>query len=136
VTPYDDVDAVVACANLADRAGATGFEIGYTREGVPVEDAGWYAYAIYHGAWLTAQELCSPADAAEALARRILEGGRCRCGRPSTVSPLLGVGCLWRREGRAWVSSCNAPSVRVEGRRGDLEAMRRAMTGREQERPW
>lgn len=121
-------DAVVACADLVGRAGAVGFEIGYAHEDVPVEEAGWYAQAIYQGARLMVDEHRSPTAAAMALAERILTGGTCRCGQPVALTD--GVpGCRWQLMGKQWQPGCDAPSLRVEGKRGDRMAMERALAG-------
>lgn len=125
-------DAVVACADLVGRAGAKGFEIGYLHDDVPFEQAGWYAHAQYRGARLTVEDRRSPSEAALALAERLLNGASCRCGNLVTLND-DGPGCRWQLQGKAWQPGCDAPSVRVDGRRGDLPAMNRAMR-REAER--
>jgi len=128
VADFHDEDAVVACADLVGRSGARGFEIGYLHDDVPVEDAGWYASAQYRGAWLVAENHRGPAEAAEALALRILKGGKCRCGKLVALSTTGAIAfpdahmadgsrwtakdaaragqCLWRRNGRQWVPGC------------------------------
>src|SRR5687768_10033757 len=76
-----DEDALVAAADVVGRTGATGFEIGYVHDNVPVHLAGWYAHAQYRGARIVEEDHAGPAEAAEALARRVLTGGRCtHCG--------------------------------------------------------
>lgn len=119
-------DAVVACADLVGRAGASGFELGYLHDDVPIEQAGWYAHAQYRGARMTVEDRCSPSEAALALAERLLRGAACRCGLQVTLNDDV-PGCRWRLQGKAWKPSCDVPSVRVDGRRGDLPAMNRAM---------
>ncbi|MDQ3432039.1 MAG: hypothetical protein M3467_07455, partial [Actinomycetota bacterium] len=54
---------------------------------------------------VTVEDHRSPVEAAEALARRLLDGGVCaHCGR--TVSLSTGPGCRWTRMGRTWVRGC------------------------------
>lgn len=75
-----DEDALFAAADLVGRTGAKSFEIGYLHDDVPAAEAGWYAHAQYKGARIT-EEGAGPVEAAEALARRLLAGGKCtRCG--------------------------------------------------------
>lgn len=112
-------DVIVACADLAGRAGARSFEIGYLREDVPPEEAGWYAQATYRGAHLSSGEHATPSAAALILAERLLSGATCRCHRPVSLSDRQD-GCRWQLVGRRWQPGCDAPPVR---------AMQRAMTG-------
>lgn len=119
-------DAVIACADLVGRTGASDFEIGYLHDNVPVEDAGWYAVAKYKGARITAEEHQSPTTAAMALAERLLAGATCRCRRPVSMSDSM-PGCRWRLNGRRWEPGCDAESIHVQGERGDVEAMQRAL---------
>lgn len=120
-------DLVVACADLVNRAGGIDFEIGYVREDVPIEDAGWYAMASWRGTRVIADEKSSPGEAALGLAQRILGGGVCRCGRPVSLSDTV-TGCRWRLMGNHWQPGCNRPSIDVTGsQRGDLPAMGRAL---------
>lgn len=119
-------DAVVACADLVGRAGASDFEIGYIRDDVPAEEAGWYAVATYKGARIIADEHRSPVTAAVALSERLLRDAMCRCRRPVALSD-DGQGCRWQLLGKRWEPGCDAPPVRVPGERGDHAAMVRAM---------
>jgi hypothetical protein len=64
-----NIDAVLACMDLAGRSGATEFNFGYAREGVPVDQAGWWAYAAYRGARVIVEERRSPGEAAMAPRR-------------------------------------------------------------------
>lgn len=75
----DDVDtlAVMAHADLVGRTGATELQIGYLHDGVPTEQADWWATARYRGAKVTVEHHIGPVEAVEALARRLLTGGRC-----------------------------------------------------------
>lgn len=63
-------DAVIACADLVGRAGATQFKLGYLHDDVPIEEAGWYAHAQYRGARITVDDRRSPSEAALAFAER------------------------------------------------------------------
>lgn len=119
-------DAVIACADLVGRAGASGFEIGYIRDDVPAEEAGWYAVAFYQGARIQTDEHQSPTLAAMALSERLLSGASYRCGQPVTMSDRK-PGCRWRLVGQAWEPGCNAAPVKVSGQRGNYAAMNRAM---------
>lgn len=122
-------DAVEACADLVGRAGATEFKIGYLHDNVPVEQAGWYAHAEYRGTRITVDDRRSPSEAALALAERLLHGAACRCGRTVTLADGR-PGCRWRLAGKRWEPGCDAPVVKVQGPRGDLGAMNRAMRRR------
>lgn len=128
--PWMHGDAVVACADLVDRCGATGFEIGYVHDDVPVDEAGWYAHATFKGARLIASDHRSPSAAALGLAERILAGGRCRCGQLTTLQDRQ-PGCRWQLMGKRWEPGCDAPPLSPDGTRGDLGAMRAAMNRRE-----
>lgn len=119
-------DAVVACADLVGRCGATEFKIGWLHDDVPIEQAGWWAHAQYRGARISVDERRSPSEAALALAERLLRGAACRCGNTVTLADGRD-GCRWRLLGKRWEPGCDAPSVKVQGRRGDLGAMNRAM---------
>lgn len=122
-------DAIVACADLVGRAGASAFEIGYLHDDVPVEEASWYASASYRGARIVAEEHRSPTTAAMDLAERILRGAMCRCRKPVTLSDAR-PGCRWTLVGRRWQPSCDAEPIHVTGAdRGDLAAMQRAAAG-------
>lgn len=123
-----DEDALMAAADLVGRTGAKSFEIGYLHDDVPAAEAGWYANAQYKGARIT-EEGAGPIEAAEALARRLLAGGKCtRCGGLIALSSsgafaypsaTLTDGtkwtaedakaakqCRWTRMGRRWEAAC------------------------------
>lgn len=119
-------DVLKACADLVGRAGASNFEIGYVRDDVPVEDAQWYAHAQYRGARIIVQDHRSPSSAAFALAERLLSGATCRCRKPVALSDGA-PGCRWRLMGPRWEPGCDAESVHVDARRGDLAAMQEAL---------
>lgn len=123
-------DAVVACADLIGRTGATGLELGYVHDDVPVEDAGWYAHATYRGTRLMTEDHRSPSAAALALAERLLAGGMCRCGQRVTLDDDR-PGCRWQLMGKRWEPGCDAEPIHMaEGSRGDLGAMQAQMANR------
>ena len=126
-------DAVVACADLVGRAGASGFEMGWTCPHVPdgpddhnCPDVTWHAHAQYQGARIMTDEHQSPSTAALALAQRLLDGAKCRCREPVTLSDAQ-PGCRWQLVGKRWEPGCDVEPVRVDGARGDHAAMVRAM---------
>jgi hypothetical protein len=133
-------DAVIACADLVGRAGASGFEIGWTCPHVPDEpddhncpDVTWHATAAYRGARIMTAEHRSPTLAAVALSERLLSGAACRCGEPVTLADDE-PGCRWTLAGKRWEPGCDVPPVHVKGRRGDRVALARAMAERERTR--
>lgn len=126
LTAMDD-DAIVACADLVGRTGATAFQIGYLHDDVPVEQAGWFAHAQFRGARISVEDHRGPVEAAEALCRRLLTGAKCRCGRLVALSDEGAIAfdghladgsrwtteqaaaagqCRWRRMGPRWVRGC------------------------------
>lgn len=124
---YMNEEAIVACVDLVGRAGASGFEIGYLHDDVPVEEASWYAHAQYRGARFTAEDHRSPAAAALALAGRLLDGATCRCLQPIALTE-LGEGCRWQLIGRRWEPGCDAAPIAMgAGQRGDHAAMTLAL---------
>lgn len=130
-------DVVLAVAHLADRAGAQEFQLSWdcphTIDEVPethnCPDVVWRAEVRYRGARIITKDFASPSAAAIALAERILDGATCRCGQLVSLSA-SSPGCRWRLVGAEWTPGCNVPPVSVPGRRGDLEAMNRAMRRR------
>lgn len=131
MTP-DEEAVVVACANLAYRAGATGMELGYLGDPQgPMAQAQWYAYATYRGARIMTGDHTSPAAAAMALAIRLLAGATCRCGQPVTLTDAP-TGCRWTLDGKRWEPGCDAPPIRIAGAdRGDRTAMIAALWKRQ-----
>lgn len=130
---YMNDDVVMACAELVGRSGASGFEIGYLHDDVPIEEAGWYAHAQFKGARITVQDHRSPSSAALALGERLLRGATCRCLNTVSLSDAR-PGCRWRLVGKRWEPGCNAKPVKVPGARGDLAAMQQALGNRAQRR--
>jgi hypothetical protein len=123
--PALDEDAVKACAGLVSRTGATAFQIGYLSDDPP---HGWYAYAQYRGARISADDQPGPVEAADALARKLLTGAVCQhCqglvtltsagavaypgmmtdGTTRTAAELAAKPqCRWTRMGARWVAGC------------------------------
>lgn len=127
-------DAVVACADLAERCGAQGLELGYLHDDVPIEEAGWYAHANYRGARMTVSGHRSQSAAALALAERLLRGGMCKCGQTVALSDDDRPGCQWQLVSKRWEPGCTTPPMRVRpGGRGDLTALRQATKHPEQD---
>lgn len=125
------IDVVIACTDLAGRAGARELELAWTCPHTPGEpddhtcpDVTWNATAHYRGARIQTAGHRSPTTAAMALAERLLSGATCRCRQPVTLSDNK-PGCRWRLIGQAWEPGCDAPSVRYDGARGDHAAMHR-----------
>jgi len=124
---------VIACADLIGRSGARQFEIGYLDDDVPIDKARWYAHAMFRGTRITVADHAGPEQAAMALARRILTGAKCSCGRLValredgavafrkatmadgtrwTAEEAANAGqCLWRLIGDRWEPSCPVPAV-------------------------
>lgn len=133
MSPVGYINVIVACADLVVRAGASGFELGWTCPHVPDQpddhtcpDITWHAHAQYQGARIMIADRHTPTEAAMALAVRLLTGADCRCGKPVTFADGRD-GCRWALVGQRWEPGCDAPPVRVDGRRGDHAAMVRAM---------
>lgn len=127
-----DEDAVIAAVELVGRTGAREMEMGYIHDDVPSEEAGWYAHAQYRGARITAEDHRGPVEAAEALARQLLDGALCtHCrglvalsdagamvypgsartdGTTWTAEAVAEVAarpqCRYRRIGKRWVRGC------------------------------
>jgi hypothetical protein len=106
-SPGFDEDAFHAAADLIGRTGAVSFQVGYLHDDVPAEQAGWYAHAQYRGARVTAEDHRNPVDAAEALARRLLTGGKCtKCGKLISLGDSGPDSCRWTRMGKRWEAGC------------------------------
>lgn len=134
--------AVVACADLVQRTGASQFQIGRTEisgpDGKVVALGPWFASCAYQGKPIQVEGFDGPQEAADALAIRLLTGGKCRCGRLVALTPLgatahdgtLADGtrwtvqearqagqCRWRRTGDRWNPDCPDPADRKKARR-------------------
>lgn len=115
-----DMDRLIAAYDLIGRMGMANFEVGYNDE--DPEDCCWYARCETGDGQGFLVEGKSRADlAAEALARKLSNGGRCtHCGKVSTLwtagaEDSAGVGqqnrawiCYWHREGKMWHRGCEA----------------------------
>lgn len=122
-------DRLIAAVDLVGRSGAREFEAGYLHDDVPIEQADWWASALYRGTKIQVEHELSPVDAAEALAFRILTGSKCNhChklvalsddGAFAFVNATLIDGtewkakdvarlgqCRWRRVGPKWIRGC------------------------------
>lgn len=128
-TDHFNEDAVMACADLVDRTGAAGFEIGHLDD--DPTNPRWYAHAQWRGTRISVDERRSPTEAANALAERLLRNATCRCGRVVALSGDRPERCRWRLMGPRWEPGCDAPPIRMgEGTRGDVGALQRAMRER------
>lgn len=118
-----DGAALRAVADLGGRTGAREFQFSCQYPELPYEQRSWWAMARYEGARLMADGHTSAAQACDALARRMLDGGQCQgCGKLSFVANEDGyrVGgaqqaaraqregiCRWSRGGGArWSRAC------------------------------
>lgn len=111
-----DQDAIVACAEIVGRSGASKFEHGYLHDGVPVEQAGWYAIATYRGGTrIIVENMPGPSEAADGLARKLLNGAKCtNCGKVVSLSDriqpvgdvTLSTGEFWPAQARATAGQC------------------------------
>jgi hypothetical protein len=98
-----DEDAVIACVDLAARTGAAQFEIGFASDDAPHQ---WYASARYRGARIMVKDQPGPVEAADAMARRLLDGARCTHCKRTVVLSGTGLVCRWRRMGDRWERGC------------------------------
>lgn len=115
-----DQDALNASLDLIERAGAHAFEVGYLREDVPTDQADWYAVAEYRGSKVMVEHRAGPVEAAEALARKLLNGGQCaHCGQVVSISGNRPGVCRWTRQADKWVRGC-VDTHREGDRRTDL----------------
>jgi len=124
-----DPDLVTATTELARRCGARHFEYGPLRDDVPIEQAGWWAKAIFNGAVMMVDNKPDPNSALNALAEELTAGAQCRrCGGLVALSDngamaypdsprsdgtrwtreeIEAAGqCRWRRVGPRWQYGC------------------------------
>lgn len=120
-----DEDAAVAAVNLIGRTGANGVDFGYDEA-----DGSWWASAEFIQKTVTVSGNRGPVEALEALARRLLTDATCKCGRVVALSGNDPGLCRWTRNGRAWESGCTASPIKVDGERGDVQALRAALAER------
>lgn len=125
--PDTDMDRLIAAYDLIGRAGLADFEVGY--DDSLGEGAWWYAKcSTGHGQTFMVAGRQSPDLAAEALARKIANGGRCtHCGKVTSLHPypytegmprpkgVLSSVCYWNRAGKQWVRGC--AETHAEGER-------------------
>jgi hypothetical protein len=126
--PIDlDQDALHATIDLVGRTGATQLQFGYLHDDVPVHQADWWAHAQYRGARIAVEHHAGPIEALEALARRLLTGAKCKCGKLVALSDTEAVAfegrlldgttwtpqqaaaagqCRWHRNGPRWTRGC------------------------------
>ncbi len=110
-------DRLDAALDAIGRSGAQHLEVGYLNEDAPTsEQADWYATAQWRGTKITAEHHTGPAEAAEALVRKVLDGGTCvHCA--NTISLTAGHRglCRWTRQGNRWTRGCT--DTHPEGQR-------------------
>jgi hypothetical protein len=103
-----DVDALNAALDLVGRTGAHQLDIGYLNDDVPIDQADWYATATWRGAKLIVEHRTGPVEAAEALARKLINGATCtHCSRVMSLSGDRAGVCRWTRHGDKWVRGCS-----------------------------
>lgn len=106
--PALDYPAFHAAVDLVGRTGADNVEFGFLNDNVPTEEADWWAAAHYKpkGAKVVVEDYPGPVQAMEALARQLIDGGRCTiCDRPISLDP-DSTSCTWTRMGNKWVPQC------------------------------
>lgn len=103
-----DEDAVIAAVDLIGRSGGTDFELGYLHDDVPVNEASWWAKANYRGTRIFVEDRQGPDEAADALARQVLDGGTCtHCFKETVIKGNNDARhCRWYRSGNRWVRGC------------------------------
>lgn len=101
-------DRLVAAVSLVGRTGASDFEIGYLRDDVPIHEAEWWAKANYQGTRVYVQNRAGPVQAAEALARKVANGGLCTgCAKIIKVGRGPASKCVWTRVGDDYLRGCD-----------------------------
>lgn len=128
--------ALIAAVDLGQRAGASGgFEFGWDDDDNPTE---FYAEVAFKSHKVRG-EGPHPQAAGIDLARKLLTGGKCRCGKlvalddegaaafdqaqmadgtTWTADEAAAAGqCRWRLVGNRWEPSCDVPPIRVKGER-------------------
>jgi hypothetical protein len=121
----EDRTPLLALASLCERGGSTGMEFGYSDDGT------WYAHADMGPARLRVERLPDPTLAAYALAMHMLRISVCRCGKRVSLIASDEKHCHWTlSHEKLWHPACNAPTIRVNAARGDLDAMEAAFAQR------
>jgi hypothetical protein len=124
-----DEELLIAATDLVRRTGCIDLEVGHS------DDAGrkWYAVARYQGAKII-YESTGPDLAAFGLAVKLIDGGRCKCGRLASLVGDSDPGhCRWSREGKRFNSDCDAPPMTV-GKPGDIADAERQWRQRSHDR--
>lgn len=114
-----DRDMVIAAVKLIERAGGQDFEVGHLEDDVPAHQARWWAKCRIRnhpklgeaaGNVVMVEELPGPDYAAEALARKLVDGGQCqhckkqiRLNAPRSERNRV---CRYRRVGDTWKRGC------------------------------
>lgn len=114
MTDLFDEDRLIAAVDAVGRAGAREFEVGYLDDDVPMHLARWWASATWNGTKVHVENHKGPDAAGDALARKLLNGGRCtHCDgtiRLDTVTMRRGTRvCRWTRTGARWNRGCDVP---------------------------
>lgn len=129
MTDFDE-DALVAAVELVGRTGARKFEIGYLndKDDPSFAEYGpqWWAHAEYRGQRIISENHAYPNDAADGLARRLLTGAKCKCGKlvalsdrgATFLSGHMADGSTWSAEEAAAAGQCRWTRVGRHWRRG------------------
>ena len=110
-----DMDRLIAAYDLVGRIGGVDFVVGYDDD-LP-QEYWWFARVESDNGAIKAEVkgATSPDIAAEKLARKLVNGGRCAsCGRVSTLwtttntrDPHTTINfCVWARTGKRWIRGC------------------------------
>ena len=133
-------DRLVAAVDLIGRTGARELQVGHDADdpALPMEQqprpVRWWAGARWRGTRISEEGHPTPVEAAEALALKLLNGGRCSCGKVASSDPAgimahdqtmadgskwttrqqaeAGV-CTWRRVGPKWLPGCGQQGPRT-----------------------
>lgn len=104
-------DRLLAATNLIARSGALELELGYLHDTADYRDADWWATARHKGRRTMTEHHLGPVEAAEALARQLVDGGRCTyCAGTITLDTAgtapTAARCVWRRVGTSYLPGC------------------------------
>lgn len=126
VPSHGMMDMILATARLADRSGASGFNVGYLNDDPDADNVEWYAECTFQGAKIVMGGRHLPEEACLALSVRLLRGATCKCLRPISIDEQPG--CRWRLIGDQWTPGCTADPLHVGGNRGDTRAIDGALS--------